>query len=221
MTNSTSSFYCSDTMPDRSSLSSSSKSTSIYPPIGVSFLDFTPDSDTSPAQSCQTGKLRTLRKRARLVRPRTAGKDKSSRVVPEPIAKEQTSDESVDLASDTESQEWTFSSSCTSLVSTAPSSLSTGSISLLRSSSPVYDPAPPITPAYLRYFRAESKRSDEHHFGSVASRGTDIAREARWAARMVDLQKRLETEAEEQERESREALEGKSKVGFWRSRRCS
>lgn len=181
-----SSFYCYENMTGRTSKSSTSDSTPIYPQ--VSFLE-----PCAQAECTQTNKLRTLRQRGRVARPKTAGTDKSFSTALNP--RQSSSGESVN--SDVEFQDWTFGNSSTSLVS-ASSSLSTGYISP-RSTSPVYEALPPITPAYLRYHRDESKRADEHHFGSVASRGTDIARETRWEARMLDLQRRQEAEKEEQE----------------------
>lgn len=212
MSDSVSSFYCYENMANRSRTSSSSESPCNYPPVEVSFLDLAFLEDpASKGESSQCRKLRTLRQRKRVERPRTAGKNKTSATVSDTRT---STDGSVN--SDVDFQDWSFNSSSTSLVST--SSASSGNISP-RSTSPVYESPPPITPAYLRYYRAESKRANEHFFGSVASRGTDIAREARWEARILDLQRRQEAERTEQERAEREA--SARKVGFWKPRRSS
>jgi hypothetical protein len=91
---------------------------------------------------------------------------------------------------------------------TTPNSSRTSSDHLI---GPVYDDSPKITPAYLRYLRAETKRSEEHLFGSVASRGTDISREERWEARMSELRRREEADGEtvEAEGESQNSYERK------------
>lgn len=202
-------------MANRISESSTSERTSIYPPFQVSFLDLTPtDASSTLAETCQGRKLHTLRQRGGGNRPKTTGKNKSSSTICNSRAS--TDESTASCNSYTDFQDWSFNTSSRSFVST--SSSSSGNISP-RSTSPVYEAPPPITPAYLRYYRAESKRADEHYFGSVASRGTDIAPEARWEARMLDLQRREEAEKAERERVDREA--STRKVGFWKTRRLS
>lgn len=102
----------------------------------------------------------------------------------------------------------TLESVCESSLSTTPNLSRTSSDHLI---GPIYDVSPKITPAYLRYLRAETKRSEEHLFGSVASRGTDISREERWEARMSELRRREEADGVtvEAEGESQNSYERK------------
>lgn len=180
---------------------------SIYPPIGVSFLDLSSDENSTPVQSHRPARLRTTR-------PKTAGKKGSP--APSLFGKSSpTRNSAIETDSETQSQEdWTASDSLSSLLSVSTASLAIKSPQI-PPARPVYDAPPPITPAYLRYMRAEMKRSDEHCFGSVTTRETHIAREARWEARMLDLQRRIEAELAELEKERN----GKS--WFFRARRYS
>ncbi|GHJ86900.1 hypothetical protein NliqN6_3302 [Naganishia liquefaciens] len=162
--------------------SSTSPRRSIYPPISVSFLDMSSDEFDSESAK-QSARLRKTR-------PKTAGKNKSS--LPAAFGTIiRRREKPVQAESETESyDDWPTSDSPSSLASLSTASLKGNSTESLPAS-PIYDPAPPITPACLRYMRAEMKRSDEHCFGSVASRHMDVSREARWEARMLDLQRRL------------------------------